>query len=308
MSALSRRRFLTIAACMALTGSGSRQPPSTRVAWRGTALGADVSIALDGPEELTRSTLARARLELEAYEARFSLFRAESDLVTLNAQGHLPDLDARWHHMLDLSDRLHRETQGVFDPTIQPLWLAHATGRDQEDARALVGWERVILPSEARRGVQLGAGQALSFNGIAQGAATDAVKDILKAAGMSRVIVDIGETAALGGPWRLGAADPDLGHFATVQLRDMAMAVSSPGALRLSHAAQHILHPQGRLQAQWSSVAVIARRASIADGLSTAGCFMTKAELQSCAIRLGGIDRVLLLDGNGTRDTISISI
>ncbi len=306
MSALSRRRFLTIAACTALAGSGQSLPPAPRVTWRGTALGADVSITLDGPEALTRATLARARLELEAYEARFSLFRPDSDLVRLNSQGDLPDLDARWHDMLGLSDRLHRATNGVFDPTIQPLWLALARGGDVQAARALVGWQRVALPTEARRGVRLGAGQALSFNGIAQGMATDAVIATLKAAGMQRVMVDMGETAALGGPWHLGVVDPDRGHFATVQLQDRAMAVSSPMALRLGTGAQHILHPQGRMQAHWSSVAVIARSACVADGFSTAACFMTKAEVLSCATRLGGIDHVLLLDHHGARDRVSI--
>lgn len=307
MSTLSRRRFLTIAACTALAGSAPHQrPASPRLAWRGTALGADISITLAGPEDLTRATLARARLELEAYEARFSLFRAESDLVRLNRQGHLPDLDRRWQEMLTLTDHLHRETDGLFDPTIQPLWLAHATGGDTQKARALVGWERLTRPTNARRGLRLGMGQALSFNGIAQGAATDAVTEILKAAGMTNVLVDMGEIAALGGPWHLGAVDPDLGQFGRVALKDMAMAVSSPMALRLDQAAQHILHPGGNRPANWASVAVIGRRAAVADGLSTAGCFMTKHDLISCARRMGGISQILLLDRQGNRAEITL--
>ncbi|MDD7970984.1 FAD:protein FMN transferase [Roseinatronobacter alkalisoli] len=309
MRSFTRRRFLSIAACVAVAGSGRHEPATAaRVTWRGTALGADVSITLDGPEDLTRPALARARLEIDAYEARFSLFRANSELVRLNAHGHLPDLDARWHDMLALCDRLHRETNGLFDPTIQPLWLAYAAGGVPDEARASVGWDRVTLPDAARRGVRLGAGQALSFNGIAQGAATDAVRKVLQAAGMTRVMVDIGEVATLGGPWHLGASDPDQGHFSTVQLDDMAMAVSSPAALRLDNTAHHILHPHGPAHPRWSSVAVIARSAAIADGLSTAACFMDKAALRSCAMRLGGIDRVLLLDRHGACETILVQV
>ncbi|WP_071796393.1 FAD:protein FMN transferase [Natronohydrobacter thiooxidans] len=308
MSALTRRRFLTITACMALAGSSRPDAPAPRVTWRGAALGADVSITLDGPDHLTRPLLARARLEIEAHEARFSLFRADSDLVRLNRQGHLPDLDPRWRDLLALSDRLHRETGGVFDPSIQPLWLAHATGGDLAAARALVGWTRVTLPSATRRGLRLARGQALSFNGIAQGAATDAVRRLLRAGGLTRVMVDIGETATLGGPWRLGLADPAQGIFATVDLSDGALAISSPAALSLGRGADHILHPAGQGQAKWSSVAVIAEDAALADGLSTAACFMSSDALRACAQRLGGISRIVLLDRNGRSESLSIPL
>jgi len=308
MSALSRRRFLSIAACAALASSAGHAPPQPRLNWRGIALGADVNITLDGPEEITRPALARARLEIEAYETRFSLFRDGSDLVRLNRQGYLPDLDSRWHDMLHLSDALYHATGGVFDPTIQPLWHAYANGSNPDAARALVDWKRVELPTQARRGLRLGAGQALSFNGIAQGAATDAVRDILHAAGMKRVMVDVGETATLGGPWRLGVSDPEAGHIATVKLQDTALAVSSPAALMLDTNAHHILHPHGNFQPKWSSVAVVARRAAIADGFSTAGCFMKQAELQACARRLDGIQQVLVSQLHGKRDAISVPI
>lgn len=305
MSTLTRRRLLTICAGMVLAGSSRPVAPPQRVTWQGTALGADISITLDGPEPLTRPLLARARLEIEAFESCFSLFRAESDLVRLNRQGHLPDLDARWRDLLALSDHLHRETGGLFDPTIQPLWLAHATGGDTRAARALVGWNRVTLPNSTRRGLRLEDGQALSFNGIAQGAATDAVKRLLQDAGLTRVMVDIGETATLGGPWRLGLSDPAHGLFGTVDLSDSALAVSSPAALSLDRDADHILHPSGQGAARWASVAVVASDAAMADGLSTAACFMSKPELRSCAQRLGQIHSIVLLDRAGRVELLS---
>lgn len=300
MNTLSRRRLLSIAACAALAAS-SRNDPLPRLTWRGVAFGADVSITLDGPEEITRPALARARHEIEAYERRFSLFRPDSDLVRLNMQGGLPDLDARWRSLLSLCDELHRATNGAFDPTIQPLWHAHAFGGDIEAARALVGWRRVALPTPMQRGLLLDAGQALSFNGIAQGAATDAVRDILKAFGLTHVMINIGETATLGGPWRMALSDPIVGQFATLDLTEMSVAVSSPTALQLDANTHHILHPQRALQPYWSSVAVVAHSAAIADGLSTAACFLQAAELQSCARRLHQIRQVLVTRGQVSR-------
>ena len=300
MSTLSRRRLLSIAACAALAAS-SRNDPLPRLTWQGVAFGADVSITLDGPEDITRPALARARHEIAAYERRFSLFRPESDLTRLNAQGFLPDLDTRWRDVLTLCDQLHHATNGIFDPTIQPLWRAHALGGDIDAARGLVGWGRVARPDPMRRGLYLDAGQALSFNGIAQGAATDAVRASLQASGLSLVMIDIGETATLGGPWRVRLSDPAAGRFATVTLKDMALAVSSPAALRLDAKTYHILHPKGDLRPRWSSVAVAARSAAVADGLSTAGCFMPVAELKRCAGRLPQVQQVLVTDGQRTQ-------
>ena len=291
MSGLSRRRFLTISACVALAGSARSQTPPERLVWRGTALGADVSITLDGPAELTRPAMARARLEIAGFEARFSLYRADSDLSHLNRAGHLPDLDPRWLSVLSLSDDLHRATGGRFDPTIQPLWLAHAQGGDIDAARARVGWDRVRVPSATRRG-------------IAQGAATDAVRDVLHAAGMRRVLVDIGELAALGGPWRTGAADPDHGLFARVSLNGNALAVSSPGSLPLGDVT-HILDPVGGRAPLWSSVAVVAAHAALADGLSTAACLMRRDELEEAIHALPGVQAVHLLDHGGGVRTIT---
>lgn len=305
MTRLPRRRFLTVAACAALAGSGQVAPLPQRLTWRGTALGADVAITLDGPPDITRPALARARLEIAAFDARFSLFRDQSDLVRLNRQRHLPDLDRHWHDLLLVSTRLHRATGGLFDPTIQPLWRAHARGAGVDAARALVGWERVQVPGNGRRGVALDSGQALSFNGVAQGAATDAVRDTLQAAGMTRVLVDIGETATIGGPWQIGAADPRHGLFARVELNGTALAVSSPDALRLAGHTHHILDPSGTRRPRWSSVAVVADSAAVADGLSTAACLMSGSEIREAAAALAGVRAIHMVDHDGTRHTLA---
>lgn len=297
--ALTRRRFLSIAACTGLAGSSTRPAAPERLRWQGVALGADVSITLVGPDAITRPALARARLEIEAYEARFSLFRADSELVRLNAQGFLPDVDARWRALLRACDRLHTATGGAFDPSIQPLWLAHARGGDIDAARALVGWQRVRLPAPGQRGLHLGAGQALSFNGIAQGTATDAVREVLHAAGLRHVLIDIGETAAIGGPWQIGLSDPEAGEFAREMLQDNAVAVSTPAALRLDANALHILDPRKHAAPRWSSTAVTAQDATLADGLSTAACFMSLAELRNCLADMPSVEAVALLAHSG---------
>ncbi|SPH23833.1 hypothetical protein DEA8626_02905 [Defluviimonas aquaemixtae] len=65
---------------------------------------------------------------------------------------------------------LHDATGGTFDPTVQPLWRAMATGGNVEAARRPVGWGRV-RPSA--REMRLDPGMAPTFNGVAQRHAAD---------------------------------------------------------------------------------------------------------------------------------------
>ena len=205
-------------------------------------------------------------------------------------------------NLLTLCDQLHHATNGAFDPTIQPLWHAHAFGGDVEAARALVGWRRLALPTPMQRGLHLDAGQALSFNGIAQGAATDAVRDSLKASGLTRVMIDIGEVATLGGPWRIGLSDPTAGHFATLKLKDMALAVSSPAALRLGAGAYHILASQGRFAPAlvkrwpWPRGLPLSRT-----GFPQRAVSCARQSLQRCARQLPQVHQVLVGPWAGER-------
>ena len=233
---LSRRRFLAISAAM--LGAGPARSAATPARWRGVALGAEAEITIHGPG--AERALAEALALVRAVEAEFSLYDPGSALSRLNRAGRLAP-SPTFAELLGLVDRVHAATGGAFDPTVQPLWEALARGGSLGPARAAVGWERVRLGGGE---VRLGAGQALTFNGIAQGFATDAVADMLEARGFGRALVDIGEHRALGGPWRVGLADPVAGYLGTRTLDMGAIATSSPDALRLGLEG-HILDPRG---------------------------------------------------------------
>jgi thiamine biosynthesis lipoprotein len=100
-------------------------------------------------------------------------------------------------------------------------------------------------------------------------------------------------------------SDPEAGLFEQAVLTDMAGAVSSPGALRLSPHAQHILHPSDDSAPLWSSAAVIAQDAALADGLSTAACFLSPEALSACIAALPEVERIVLLDQNGAKHALS---
>jgi thiamine biosynthesis lipoprotein len=197
-----------------------------------------------------------------------------------------------------LADHMYRETNGSFDATVQPLWRALAEGRDTRRALALVGWDKVRMRSSS---VTLGPGQALTLNGIAQGYAADRVRALLLAAGYRHALIDMGEFAALGGPFMIGVEDPDLGLFATRALDGTAIATSSPAAMRLG-SAYHIVSPHGGLPV-WSTISVEAQSAGLADGLSTAFCLMHADDIRATIRHLPEVRRVTAVDLDGNVST-----
>lgn len=291
---MNRRRFLAISAA-ALTAAPARAETAR---WRGRALGAEAEITLRGPGESTDRALAAARVALARAEALFSLYDPESALSRLNRDGALtappPELTA----ILHLSDEIHRATEGRFDPTVQPLWRALATGGDAAQAQRLIGWDRVRLGDP----LHLGPGQALTLNGVAQGFATDMVSAALAAEGFSETLVNIGEFRAGDGDWRIGVSDPAAGIVRVARLSRGAIATSSPFADRVAGGA-HILGPRGEAP-RWSTVSVEAETAALADALSTALCLGGRPLAARAALRLRGVRRVTLVDEEGNLRTV----
>jgi thiamine biosynthesis lipoprotein len=279
---ISRRRFLTIAAAAAIT------PPalaSETVSWQGRAMGTAARVVLTGADQTSARRLFRKIERLLArVEARFSL-HTDSGLVRLNRTGRWPWPDPDVLALFRLAARAHAATGGAFDPTIQPLWQAVATGGDIAAARKLVGWRDVVLSEEEIRLAR--PGMAVTFNGIAQGHAADQVAALLKRAGYKDVLVDIGEINAMGRrpdgkAWQAAIAMPDGKTIGAAALQDRALAVSSPAGTLIGPDAAHghILDPRGRGQ-RWQISAVTAPSAALADALSTAFCVMERVEIDT---------------------------
>jgi thiamine biosynthesis lipoprotein len=284
MTTLSRRRFLAISAATA-TAAGMPAFASDLYRWEGIALGARASLTLAHPD--AERIAERARAEISRLEQVFSLYRDDSALVRLNRDGRLDAPPFELLECLGLCGAVHDASGGAFDPTVQPLWTlyaAHASAgttpdRAQIDAAlAQVGWAGVAYDAGAVRLAR--PGMALTLNGVAQGYIADRVVAMLRAEGLSDVLVDTGEIRALGG--RPGGGDWPVTLQAgterirdAVSLRDMALASSSPVGMMMG-AVGHVLDPAtgNAAPARWTLVSVTAPSAAVADGLSTAGCLL----------------------------------
>lgn len=292
---ITRRRFLTITAAT-IASTANADANATPLRWQGHALGAQTSLTIHAPRPKAERALRDIRQLLMRVESLFSLYEPASQLSRLNAAGFLDAPDPALVKLLHLAGRVHAATEGLFDPTIQPLWQALATGKDPASARSKVDWNRVsVRPAR----IILGAQQALTLNGIAQGYATDMAVQILRKAGLQKVLVNIGEFAALGGPFTLGISDPVQGLVDTARLTNRAIATSSPAAMQLAHGQTHILHPAADLLPQWSTVSVEADSAGIADAASTAFCLMSAPQVQRSLRQLAGTPRAMLINTAG---------
>lgn len=283
---LTRRRMIRILGATALVASGvAHAAPKEVQRWRGVAMGADVSLDLHGA---TPEDLAAAVALIRGLEATFSLYDPRSELTQLNTLGG-GALSSDMAALLSLCHEMHDATGGLFDPTIQPVFAALLRGETPPWDR--VGWSKLRLDADH---LMLGEGQALTLNGIAQGYATDRVRDLLRDRGLTHALVSVGEQAALGGPFTLQLEDPTHGALGRRTLHDGAVATSSPGAMLLPGHA-HILHPKA--QAHWSTVSVEGTSATLADAVSTALCLASEATVREVASQLSL--RVTLVDHSG---------
>jgi len=282
----TRRRFLTIAAgagAAAALGSARAAPPPAR--WQGVALGARASIAVAHPEAVR--LIATARAEIDRLEGVFSLYRANSALSRLNTEGRLPAPPFELVTLLSEARRLHAETGGAFDPSVQPLWrlwaerAARGTHPTEAEIAALpLGFGHVRI--DAAEIAFARPGMALTLNGIAQGFIADRVAALLEREGLSDALIETGEIRAIGrrpdgAPWQAGIAAPDGRQVAETAVSDRALATSAPAGTLLDAAGAlgHIIDPRTRRPGgHWTLVSVGAPRAAVADGLSTALCLL----------------------------------
>ncbi len=302
----SRRRFLGILGCTAGAALVLNTSASSALAgamslrgrrvyrWRGVVLGAAAQIAIVDQERAVAQAIIRDSLaEIARLEDIFSLYKNGSALSRLNRTGALTDPPADLLQLLSLAHQVSVDSSGAFDASVQPLWRLYAdhfakpganpagpSAKAISDILEIVGYRKIDL---ARDRVSLASpGMGLTLNGIGQGYIADRVVALMRARGLERSLVDLGEIYALGRhsperAWRVGIADPRAreGLVAQVDLVDSAIATSGDYGTHfdLGGRFSHILDPHsGRPVRFHRSVSVKAPSAAVADALSTA-CF-----------------------------------
>ena len=302
-----------------MAGNTAVQEAASRIVWRErslTGFGTTLWLRVGDPSaDKADVALDRSVQLLRQIESQMSLFDEHSAVSRLNRSGELRKPSRELLDVIDLSSRISAGSGGAFDITMQPLWLmwtrAQAesrlpTAKERDAARALVNWR--ALSADAQR-IVLPKGRLLSLNGIAQGFAADALRAQMQSAGIRHAMLDTGETAVLGSapgglPWRFGIENVHLKETTPAQSAVVpdgyAMATSSDAhtTFTVDRVHHHILDPRtADSPGWWSSVSVIAKSATLADGLTKVFFMLPPQQVQQ-AVRQWNVS-VILQDKQG---------
>lgn len=222
---ISRRRCLSIIAASCATGiaglsgiAGANNPITAapgnsphKLTWSGILLGANASITLysENPEA-AKISISNMLKQIEILENYFSFYKSTSLINRLNQQGSLDSPPPEFYELINFAKNFAEATDGHFDPTIQPLFMAYKNLKRENkvpaqnwsqtesvlSAKELIGWENIIVEKSNIRFRK--NGMALTLNGIAQGYITDKAVQILKSEGYENTLVNFGEYFALG--------------------------------------------------------------------------------------------------------------
>ncbi len=321
---IQRRRFLTLLAMgvgIPLSLRWTRHPVQM-AQWEGVALGAPASIRLYHQQAGRAQAAIHAALgELARLESIFSLQRTDSALRRLNREGELQAAPPDLVRLLQRALHLAQLSDGVYDPTVQPLWTVYQRHFSQPNADPagptpkvlkaalqLVNWRAVSLDPEQGRIVLQQPGMGLTLNGGAQGYITDRVAEILRAHGFDRMLVDMGEPLALshkpdGTAWRLALANPANPEevLDTIEVVDRCVATSGGYGTLLDPAGRftHIFDTRtGMTAPALQGVSVVALSGMIADGLSTALLMVPQAKRLEL-LRAAGAEQAIFVAPQG---------
>ena len=311
MANLSRRRFLTLSvatSAAALVPARLMAQTKAPIIWTGIVLGADASIKIYGDEAKAHLAIKSALSVIKEHETQLSIYDPSSSLSRLNKSGKLDlheEQDSSLYQLTLQSKIINQNTDGLFDPTIQPLFEIYAKNKgypskvDLEKAKALIGIDKVETSNAAHLKFQQ-KGMALTFNGIAQGFITDKVRQSLNRSGYDHALINIGEYSAGTRPAKIGIADAHGSVFDIAVLRNQAIATSSPSTYLFPDGTSHILHPSGsKRPAIWDTVSVVAENAMLADGYSTALALAADEALAEKLVARGIVKKVILKNTNG---------
>ncbi|TAN77020.1 MAG: FAD:protein FMN transferase [Magnetospirillum sp.] len=327
---ITRRRAITVLAAAAGLSllAKTNQAQARLIRWEGTTLGAPSTIQLYHTDEAkARAALDAAQAELARLEAIFSIFRADSALTALNRDGVLENAPAEFVELVTHAKDLAAISDGVFDPTIQPVWqlyLSHFTAatvdpagpsrKDLDAALALVNWRDIEIDAAARRVGLARPGMAVTLNARAQGYITDKVAGVLRAHGFSQMLVDMGEPRALstkpdGSAWRIGIANPadQSKAITSVDVVDKCVSTSGGYGTLFDEAGKfsHIIDPRTGLTAPaMVGVTVIADTATIADGVATT-LILAPQDRRRHILRAAGALQAIFVTPDGVTATVT---
>ena len=230
-------------AALCIIVASCKTEPLVLQQYAGGALGTSYSILCYGVTDL--DVQSQIDSVFSVVNQSMSTYIPSSDISRINEGDTILEVDAMFREVFELSQRVHSETDGYFDPTVGVLVDAWGFGPgalqvlDSVKVDSLlhfVGLENVTLEADnrirkAKQGIRL------DFNAIAKGYAIDRLAAMLDDEGMSDYLVEVGGEVVTKGihrqkekEWTVGIDDPQVEFGRRIKLairvKDRAMASS----------------------------------------------------------------------------------
>ena len=235
-----------------------------------------------------------ARQEVESLNDLLSRTDPDSLISQLNAHagdGTAVEMDQDILELLSFAKSVSQLLPGCFDITIAPVMDAWGfTGEDRHvpddetlaAVMALVDSGKLLVDEAAGTTRLEDAGMAVDLGAIAKGYAASRAEAVLREAGVSSALLDLGRNITVIGPktdgtaWRVGVADPDddSQYLCVLSLEDVTLSTSGGYERWFEENGvryHHIIDPKTGYPADsgLKSVTVVSQNHLLADALST---------------------------------------
>jgi len=180
-----------------LISCGNADPEVQKYA--GEALGTSYHIKLFGPENLNIDKGLDSIFVV--INNSMSTYQKDSDISRINFGDTTVQVDENFKKVFNYSEKIYRESNGYFDPTVGNLVnaygfgpgskLAELTRPEIDSMLQYVGFDKVKLTSENKI-VKLRPEIYLDFNAIAKGFTVDVIAVFLDKKGIENYLVEVG--------------------------------------------------------------------------------------------------------------------
>ena len=235
--------------------------------WKGSALGNPVEMKIyTKHKNHLDKLLVMINTEIDRLDKIFYLQNAFSKINLLNKNKILINPDIELINAIYLSEKFFKISKGSFDITIQPLWNAYSSGK--KVVLNGIGFNNIEISKN--KITLLNKDTELTLNALAQGILTDRIHEILLNSGMKNHLINFGEGKSSGlGPhekkWTLNVDNK------YIDITNKGFSVSEANSTILPDDKSHLFNAKIYNSALNipSKTTVIAKSATLADGLST---------------------------------------
>lgn len=169
----------------------------------------------------------RIKAELALINAQMSVFEADSEISKINnaARGRNVILSENMGYLLRHAQKINRQSEGAFDPTIGPLIDAWGFGpgkkqktpqpREIRKRLQYVGFDKLKFDKLFKTVRKTDSRTELNLSAIAKGFGVDKIAGLLEKSGYHDYVVEIGGEIRVSGfrdgagtPWTVGISEP----------------------------------------------------------------------------------------------------